>query len=251
MEKKNQILVELNNVSVIKQKKWLIKDVSLKVSRGEIITIIGPNGSGKTTTVKTALGIIKPDQGHVKRLENLIISYVPQKIEIDWTMPLKVKHFMKLTNNIDTKKIKSALSVTGIEKLYNLEVRTLSGGEFQRVMIARAIARKPDLLILDEPLEGIDFNGETLLYNLIKTIRDKLNCGIILISHNLHMVMAATDFVICLNSHICCSGTPNIVTKNKEYISLFGPRALEGKALYTHQHTHVHETDGSLSEIIK
>ena len=250
MEKKNQILVELNNVSVIKQKKWLIKDVSLKVSRGEIITIIGPNGSGKTTTVKTALGIIKPDQGHVKRLENLIISYVPQKIEIDWTMPLKVKHFMKLTNNIDTKKIKSALSVTGIEKLYNLEVRTLSGGEFQRVMIARAIARKPDLLILDEPLEGVDYHGETMLYNLIKKIRDEINCGVILISHNLDMVMAATDYVICLNNHVCCSGTPNTVTQNKEYISLFGPRSLESKSFYTHKHSHIHEDDGSLRDII-
>lgn len=250
MSKKNEILVELNNVSVFKQKKWLIKDVSLKVNRGEIITIIGPNGSGKTTTAKIALGIIKPDKGNVTLNENLTISYVPQRITIDWTLPLKVKHFMKLTNNIDSNKIKNALKLTEIENLYNHEMRTLSGGEFQRVMIARAIARKPDLLILDEPLEGIDFNGETLLYNLIKRIRDQLNCGIILISHNLHMVMAATDFVICLNSHVCCSGTPNTVIQNKEYISLFGPRALEGKAFYTHEHSHTHEMDGSLREII-
>ncbi|PPR75863.1 MAG: Zinc import ATP-binding protein ZnuC [Alphaproteobacteria bacterium MarineAlpha2_Bin1] len=250
MEKNKESLVELNNVSVIKQNKWLIKNVSLEVKRGEIITIIGPNGSGKTTTAKIALGILKPDQGSIKKSDNLTISYVPQKITIDWTLPLKVKHFMGLTNKIDKNKIKNALKLTEIEKLYDNEINTLSGGEFQRVMIARAIARKPDLLILDEPLEGIDFNGETLLYNLIKRIRDQLNCGIILISHNLHMVMAATDFVICLNSHVCCSGTPNTVKQNKEYISLFGPRALEGKAFYTHEHSHIHEADGTLREII-
>ncbi len=251
MKKENQVLVELNKVSVSKQKKWLIKNVSLKVNRGEIITIIGPNGSGKTTTAKTALGIIKPDQGKVIKPDNITVSYVPQKLSIDWTLPLKVKHFMGLTNSIAKNTIQNALKVTGIDNLYNNELRTLSGGEFQRVMIARAIGRKPDLLILDEPLEGVDFNGETLLYNLIKKIRDQLNCGIILISHNLHMVMAATDYVICLNSHICCSGTPKSVTQNKEYISLFGPRAFEGKAFYTHEHSHAHKTDGSLSEIIK
>ena len=184
MVNQNQILVELNKVSVIKQKKWLIKDISLKVIRGEIITIIGPNGSGKTTTAKVALGIVKPDHGDVKILENLNISYVPQKIMIDWTLPLKVKHFMRLTKKIDNNKILNALKLTETENLYNNEVRTLSGGEFQKVMLARAISKKPDLLILDEPLEGVDYHGETLLYNLIKKIRDEINCGIILISLN-------------------------------------------------------------------
>ena len=250
MVNKNQILVEINNVSVIKHKKWLIKDLSLKVSRGEIITIIGPNGSGKTTTAKVALGIIKPDQGDVKKLENLNISYVPQKTTIDWTLPLKVKHFMNLTKKIDNYKILNALKLTETENLYNNEVRTLSGGEFQKVMLARAISREPDLLILDEPLEGVDYHGETMLYNLIKKIRDEINCGVILISHNLDMVMAATDYVICLNNHVCCSGTPNTVTQNKEYISLFGPRSLESKSFYTHKHSHIHEGDGSLRDII-
>ncbi|MBL41664.1 MAG: zinc ABC transporter ATP-binding protein [Rhodospirillaceae bacterium] len=250
MVNQNQILVELNKVSVIKQKKWLIKDISLKVIRGEIITIIGPNGSGKTTTAKVALGIVKPDHGDVKILENLNISYVPQKIMIDWTLPLKVKHFMRLTKKIDNNKILNALKLTETENLYNNEVRTLSGGEFQKVMLARAISKKPDLLILDEPLEGVDYHGETLLYNLIKKIRDEINCGIILISHNLHMVMAATDYVICLNNHVCCSGTPNTVTQNKEYLSLFGPRSLDSKSFYTHKHNHVHNDDGSFRDIV-
>ena len=250
MVNQNQILVELNKVSVIKQKKWLIKDISLKVIRGEIITIIGPNGSGKTTTAKVALGIVKPDHGDVKILENLNISYVPQKIIIDWTLPLKVKHFMRLTKKIDNNKILNALKLTETENLYNNEVRTLSGGEFQKVMLARAISKKPDLLILDEPLEGVDYHGEILLYNLIKRIRDEINCGIILISHNLHMVMAATDYVICLNNHVCCSGTPNTVTQNKEYLSLFGPRSLDSKSFYTHKHNHVHDDDGSFRDIV-
>jgi len=250
MVNQNQILVELNKVSVRKQKKWLIKDISLKVIRGEIITIIGPNGSGKTTTAKVALGIVKPDHGDVKILENLNISYVPQKIIIDWTLPLKVKHFMRLTKKIDNNKILNALKLTETEHLYNNEVRTLSGGEFQKVMLARAISKKPDLLILDEPLEGVDYHGEILLYNLIKRIRDEINCGIILISHNLHMVMAATDYVICLNNHVCCSGTPNTVTQNKEYLSLFGPRSLDSKAFYTHKHNHVHDDDGSFRDIV-
>ena len=250
MVNQNQILVELNKVSVIKQKKWLIKDISLKVIRGEIITIIGPNGSGKTTTAKVALGIVKPDHGDVKILENLNISYVPQKTIIDWTLPLKVKHFMRLTKKIDNNKILNALKLTETENLYNNEVRTLSGGEFQKVMLARAISKKPDLLILDEPLEGVDYHGEILLYNLIKRIRDEINCGIILISHNLHMVMAATDYVICLNNHVCCSGTPNTVTQNKEYLSLFGPRSLDSKSFYTHKHNHVHDDDGSFRDIV-
>ena len=250
MVNQNQILVELNKVSVRKQKKWLIKDISLKVIRGEIITIIGPNGSGKTTTAKVALGIVKPDHGDVKILENLNISYVPQKTIIDWTLPLKVKHFMRLTKKIDNNKILNALKLTETEHLYNNEVRTLSGGEFQKVMLARAISKKPDLLILDEPLEGVDYHGEILLYNLIKRIRDEINCGIILISHNLHMVMAATDYVICLNNHVCCSGTPNTVTQNKEYLSLFGPRSLDSKSFYTHKHNHVHDDDGSFRDIV-
>ncbi len=250
MVNQNQILIELNKVSVRKQKKWLIKDISLKVIRGEIITIIGPNGSGKTTTAKVALGIVKPDHGDVKILENLNISYVPQKIIIDWTLPLKVKHFMRLTKKIDNNKILNALKLTETENLYNNEVRTLSGGEFQKVMLARAISKKPDLLILDEPLEGVDYHGEILLYNLIKRIRDEINCGIILISHNLHMVMAATDYVICLNNHVCCSGTPNTVTQNKEYLSLFGPRSLDSKSFYTHKHNHVHDDDGSFRDIV-
>ena len=250
MVNQNQILIELNKVSVRKQKKWLIKDISLRVIRGEIITIIGPNGSGKTTTAKVALGIVKPDHGDVKILENLNISYVPQKIIIDWTLPLKVKHFMRLTKKIDNNKIINALKLTETEHLYNNEVRTLSGGEFQKVMLARAISKKPDLLILDEPLEGVDYHGEILLYNLIKRIRDEINCGIILISHNLHMVMAATDYVICLNNHVCCSGTPNTVTQNKEYLSLFGPRSLDSKSFYTHKHNHVHDDDGSFRDIV-
>ena len=239
-------IVEINQAGVIRQNKWIIKNISLEVNRGEILTLIGPNGSGKTTTAKLAAGIIKPDEGKVHSQKNIVLSYVPQNMKVDWTIPINVKHFMKLTNSIDNKNILKALNLVDIGHLIDEQIQTLSGGEFQRALIARAIARKPDLLILDEPLQGLDFTGEKLLYNLINKIKDEIKCGIILISHNLHMVMATTDQVICLNGHICCSGTPNIVLQSKEYTELFGPNKLDGLALYTHSHNHTHETDGTL-----
>jgi zinc transport system ATP-binding protein len=176
------------------------------------------------------------------------VAYVPQKINIDWTLPLRVIDFMKITSRINDSQIIEALTLTGVEKLLYNEVRNLSGGEFQRVLIARAIAKKPDLLVLDEPVQGVDFNGEIALYNLIKNISDKLNCGILLISHDIHFVMSATDHVICLNGHICCSGTPSVVAKNPAYIKLFGEHTASTLSLYEHHHDHSHSTDGSISE---
>ena len=169
-----------------------MRGVSFSMEAGEIVTLIGPNGSGKSTTAKMALGIHKPDEGQVTRKHNMRISYVPQKLEIDWTLPLNVQRFMRLTGNVGTDEADKAMTATGVSHMADAEVRTLSGGEFQRVMLARAIARKPDLLVLDEPVQGVDFSGEIALYDLIKDIRDEIQCGILLISHDLHVVMAAT-----------------------------------------------------------
>tara|TARA_B100001123_G_scaffold433670_1_gene558849 strand:- start:518 stop:1048 length:531 start_codon:yes stop_codon:yes gene_type:complete len=176
------------------------------------------------------------------------MAYVPQKINIDWTLPLRVIDFMKMTSHINHEQIIESLTLTGVEKLLYNEVRDLSGGEFQRVLIARAIAKKPDLLVLDEPVQGVDFNGEIALYNLIKDISDNLNCGILLISHDIHFVMSATDHVICLNGHICCSGTPSVVAKNPAYIKLFGEHTASTLSLYEHHHDHSHSNDGSISK---
>ena len=240
-----KILVQLENVGVFQNNKWLVEDVSLKVEKGKIITLIGHNGSGKTTTAKIALGIHKNIKGKVKKFTNNI-GYVPQKISIDWTLPIRVTDFMQLTHNLNENEIENALSLTGVKHLKNNDLRNLSGGEFQRVLIARAISKKPDLLVLDEPVQGVDFKGEIALYELIKTISDKINCGILLISHDLHVVMTATDYVVCLNGHVCCSGSPSSVAKNKEYQKLFGDRASTILSVYEHRHDHTHSPDGTV-----
>ena len=240
-----KILVKLENVGVFQNNKWLVEDVSLNVEKGKIVTLIGPNGSGKTTTAKIALGIYKNIKGKVKKFTDKI-GYVPQKISIDWTLPIRVTDFMQLTHNLNENEIENALSLTGVKHLKNNDLRNLSGGEFQRVLIARAISKKPDLLVLDEPVQGVDFKGEIALYELIKTISDKINCGILLISHDLHVVMTATDYVVCLNGHVCCSGSPSAVANNKEYQKLFGDRASTILSVYEHRHDHTHSTDGSV-----
>lgn len=237
-------LVTLGNAGLARAGRWLVRGVDLSVRRGEIVTLIGPNGSGKSTTAKLALGILKPSEGTAERMERLRVGYVPQKIAVDWTLPLSVKRFMSLTKRIAADATGNALETTGVAHLADSEVRTLSGGEFQRVLLARAIATNPDLLVLDEPVQGVDFSGEIALYELISKVRSVLNCGVLLISHDLHVVMAATDRVICLNGHVCCKGTPETVAESEEYRRLFGDRAAPAIALYRHHHDHTHLPDG-------
>ena len=245
MNKEKKTLLKLENAGFSKNNKWLVKGVSLEVKQGEIVTLIGPNGSGKSTTAKIALGIYKEIEGKVNKFTNKI-GYVPQKISIDWTLPLRVIDFMSLTEEPTDEQINIALNLTGVEHLKNKSLGNLSGGEFQRVLIARAIAKQPEVLVLDEPVQGVDFKGEIALYELIKKISEELNCGILLISHDLHVVMSATDFVVCLNGHVCCSGTPQVVAKNNEYQELFGDRASSILSLYEHKHDHTHSQDGTI-----
>ena len=247
MSKENNILVKLNEVGIKQNDKWLVKGVSLVVEKGKIVTLIGPNGSGKSTTAKIALGIYKKIEGQVEKYTNNV-GYVPQKISIDWTLPLRVNDFMLLTESIKDEAVNEALSLTGVVHLKNKNLGNLSGGEFQRVLLARAISRKPDLLVLDEPVQGVDFTGEIALYELIKKISDTLNCGILLISHDLHTVMSATDHVVCLNGHVCCSGTPSDVARNNEYKALFGEQASQTLSIYEHKHDHVHSNDGEIKK---
>ncbi|WP_417668168.1 ATP-binding cassette domain-containing protein [Roseibium sp.] len=242
-EQKNSLLT-LSGAGVRRDGMWLVRGVDLSVSAGEIVTLIGPNGSGKSTTAKIALGILKPDEGSAHRKRSLCVGYVPQKLTIDWTLPLSVQRFMALTGKLSRKDIFAALERTGVAHLLNAQVRYLSGGEMQRVLIARAIARKPDLLVLDEPVQGVDYSGEIAIYDLISAIRDELGCGILMISHDLHVVMAATDQVVCLNGHVCCRGTPVAVSQSAEFRELFGHRAGAALAVYEHHHDHVHLPDG-------
>ncbi|MDB3982727.1 metal ABC transporter ATP-binding protein [Candidatus Pelagibacter sp.] len=247
MNSDKNILVELNKVGFKQNNKWLVEGVSLKVEKGKIVTLIGPNGSGKSTTAKIALGIYKNIEGSVERFTNKV-GYVPQKISIDWTLPLRVYDFMLLTEDIKDETINEALTLTGVTHLKNENLGNLSGGEFQRVLIARAISKKPELLVLDEPVQGVDYTGEIALYELIKKISDTLNCGILLISHDLHTVMTATDHVVCLNGHVCCSGTPMDVAKNNEYKTLFGEQASQILSVYEHKHDHVHLDEGQIKK---
>ncbi len=247
MSSENNILVKLNNVGFQQNTKWLVKGGSLQVEKGKIVTLIGPNWSGKSTTAKIALGLFKNIEGEVEKYTNKI-GYVPQKISIDWTLPLRVKDFMLLTENLRDATVDEALSMTGVSHLKDKNLGNLSGGEFQRVLLARAISKKPELLVLDEPVQGVDFTGEIALYELIKKISEKLNCGILLISHDLHTVMSATDHVVCLNGHVCCSGTPIAVAKNNEYKALFGEQAAQTLSIYEHKHDHVHSSDGEIKK---
>ena len=246
MEQK-KLLVKLENAGVHRSSKWLVRGISFEINQGQIVTLIGPNGSGKTTTAKMILKILNTDEGLVTGNAKKM-AYVPQKISIDWTMPLRVIDFMKLTSNLNNHQINESLTMTGVDKLLYNQINSLSGGEFQRVLIARAIAKKPDLLVLDEPVQGVDFKGEIALYNLIKEISISLNCGILLISHDMHFVMSTTNHVICLNGHICCSGTPGSVVKNPEYIKLFGEHNSETLSYYQHNHDHSHNHDGSVAD---
>lgn len=244
MLKRYEPLITLDGAGIYRAGQWLVRDVSFSLNAGEIVTLIGPNGSGKSTTAKMALGILTADEGNVTQQPGLRVAYVPQKLSIDWTLPLTVQRFMRLTGQLSSSAAEEAMTATGVDHLAGAEVRTLSGGEFQRVMLARAMARKPDLLVLDEPVQGVDFNGEIALYDLIKGLRDQLGCGILLISHDLHVVMAATDRVICLNGHVCCSGPPTVVAASPEYKAIFGTRAASTLAVYEHHHDHTHLPDG-------
>ena len=238
-------LVSVDGIGVRRARRWLIRGVDLCVHAGEIVTLIGPNGAGKTTTAKVVLGIMAPDEGSVTRRQGLTVGYVPQSLSIDWTLPLSVARLMTLTGPLPGHDIADALAAVGLEGMGNRPVQALSGGEFQRALLARALARKPHLLVLDEPVQGVDFSGEVALYQLIGEIRDRTGAGILLISHDLHIVMAQTDRVICISGHVCCHGTPQTVADHPEYVRLFGRRAAETIALYRHHHDHTHLPDGT------
>ncbi|WP_332701123.1 metal ABC transporter ATP-binding protein [Devosia sp.] len=241
-----ETLITLSNAGVTRGGRTLVSGVDMTISRGEIVTLIGPNGSGKSTTAKLATGVLKPTMGKVTRQPGLRIGYVPQKLTIDWTLPLTVERLMTLTGRYAASEIDTALEAVGALRLRKAAVQELSGGEFQRVLFARAMIRKPDLLVLDEPVQGVDFSGEVALYELVRQIRDTTRSGILMISHDLHVVMAETDTVICLNGHVCCRGTPSAVKRSPEYLRLFGERAARTLAIYEHRHDHEHGADGHI-----
>ncbi|WP_372985773.1 zinc ABC transporter ATP-binding protein ZnuC [Marinobacter sp.] len=238
-------LVTLDNLTVRFDDRPAVDRVNLRVHRGDIITIIGPNGAGKTTLIKALLGLQPITEGKVQRAPGLVIGYVPQNLQMEATLPLSVKRFMALSGR-NRAECRKALARTGIEHLANASVHHLSGGEKQRLLLSRALARKPDLLVLDEPAQGVDINGQAALYELIRELRDELRCGVIMISHDLHLVMAATDKVICLNQHVCCSGFPADISHDPAFIETFGRSVAESVAVYHHHHNHRHNLHGDV-----
>ena len=220
----------------------ILDHVNLDVRGGEIVTVIGPNGAGKSTLVRAMLGLVPLTSGRIERQKNLRVGYVPQRFSLTPNVPLDLKRLLSLTLRPSGEEIDTALAETGISHLKNASVASLSGGELQRALLARALLRRPDILVLDEPVQAVDFIGETRLYELISEIRRRHGCGILMVSHDLHMVMAESDHVVCLNGHVCCEGGPEKVQRDPEFARLFGPSAAKMIAAYTHHHDHDHES---------
>jgi len=244
-----KILAEAKNISVSLQGKKVLDRVDLTVCAGEILAMIGPNGAGKTTLVRVMLGLLQPDGGEVVISPGVRIGYMPQRMMVDVTLPLTVHRFLTLGNRCAEALLRQTLDEVGVIDLLESPLQHISGGELQRVMLARALLRKPDLLVLDEPVQGVDVTGQVELFKLIGNIRDRHGCGILMVSHDLHLVMANTDQVLCLNRHVCCSGHPTVVSSDPSYLELFGVHP--GLALYTHNHDHRHDLCGRVEDVSK
>ena len=220
--------------------KEVLHDISFAVHPGEIITIVGPNGSGKSTLLRALLGIVPAASGKVERGRDLRLGYVPQRLQIDRTMPISVRRFLSLPTRVDDAQATEVLDKVGMSGAFALQMAALSGGQLQRVLLARALLTRPQLLILDEPTQGLDQQGEAAFYRLVEEVRAETGCAVLMVSHDLHVVMAASDRVLCLNGHVCCEGTPQIVSSAPEYRALFGLGTKGALALYRHEHDHDH-----------
>ncbi len=236
-------LVKVENLSISYGAKTVLSQVSLSIEPGEIVTIVGPNGSGKTSLLRSIIGAVKPSQGRVTQQSDLRVGYVPQRLHIDPTLPMTVARFLRLPTRVALEAIDEALAQAGVPDLAAAQMSRLSGGQFQRVLLARALINKPHLLLLDEATQGLDQPGSAAFYSQIEKVRRETGCTVLMISHELHVVMSASDRVICLNGHVCCEGTPEVVASAPEYRALFGSGTMGALALYRHDHDHTHDHD--------
>ncbi len=244
----NGALVVANDIVYTIDERQILDHVSITINNSEIVTLIGPNGSGKTTLIRIMLGLLQPLGGTVKQKPHLQIGYVPQRLQIEPSLPLSVGRFLKFGvpkgPNRQKGRRATVLAEVGMETMYDASIHSLSGGELQRVMLARALLRDPELLVLDEPMQGVDITGQNEIYDLIARIRDARQCGIVMVSHDLHIVMASTDRVICLNHHVCCEGKPETVARDPAFETIFGKQAAARLAIYQHNHDHTHDSHG-------
>jgi zinc transport system ATP-binding protein len=240
-------LLTLDNIRLQRDGRPVLDGVSLRLDAGKILTLIGPNGAGKTCLVRIALGLLAPDSGHRHTKSQLRVGYMPQKLGLNEALPLDVQRFLLLARpGLKMAALKSVLADVGAPHSLKTPVARLSGGELQRVLLARALLREPELLVLDEPAQGVDITGQEELYTLISKVRDTRGCGVLMVSHDLHLVMAATDHVLCLNRHVCCEGHPESVSAHPEYLRLFGAQGAQGLAVYSHHHDHHHDAHGEV-----
>ncbi len=238
-------LLAAENLSISLGGKRILQGVDVAVSQGEIVTLIGPNGSGKTTLIRALLGLVRPDDGRAVRNAKRV-AYVPQYFARDWSLPLSAARFVSAFGSGSERDAREMLRRTGAEETAKRHMASLSGGEMARVALARALLRRPDILVLDEPLAGVDLQGEAALYELIAQMRDEMGAAVLLVSHDLHIVMAAADRVVCLNGHVCCEGDAKAVVQDPAFTSLFGRRLAEQLALYSHHHDHAHAPSGAV-----
>jgi zinc transport system ATP-binding protein len=243
-----ELLLSARNLGYMQSKRVILDNVSFELRRSQITTIIGPNGAGKSTLTNIVNGLIGDYTGEIERLPGLRIGYLPQKVYVNTLMPLSVERLLQLTHSASGQEIEHALAQTEVGYLRQRQVRSLSEGELKRVLLARTTLGKPDLLVLDEPTAGVDVSGEIRMYELIGELRNELQCAVLLVSHDLHLVMSQTDQVLCLNQHLCCSGLPESVSQHPEYLALFGNQAAESIAIYAHHHDHVHDVSGDHAE---
>ncbi|HVG82203.1 MAG TPA: zinc ABC transporter ATP-binding protein ZnuC [Methylomirabilota bacterium] len=248
MHRAEASLIAAEGVSLALGGRAILDGINLSVHSGEIVTLIGPNGAGKTSLVRVLLGLVPPDRGRVLRKPGLRVGYVPQRMDRDPVLPLDADRFLALAGRTSAERRRAALEEVGAGHVARQPFHALSGGELQRVLLARALLCDPDLLVLDEPVRGVDVGGQIALYDLVDKIRKTRRCGVLMVSHDLHLVMAATDQVICLNTHICCAGRPETVTRHPEYRALFGTAA-ERLAVYVHHHDHAHALAGEVLPI--